>query len=153
MNGASINHDRPERRSLIIARACLCVSIIVCGLALRGYGPGLGLSVFAVKYGGSMLWGAMLFFLVTLAASNLSPQSIALVSILIAICVELFRLVHLPWLDEFRLTLPGALLLGRIFSTWNMFAYGVGISLAMLLDWLAMRAFTEPKTPAPHSPS
>jgi hypothetical protein len=85
-------------------------------------------------------------FFVALAASNLSRQSIALVSILIAICVELFRLVHLPWLDQFRLTLPGALLLGRIFSTWNMFAYGVGIGLAILLDRLAMRAFTEAKT-------
>jgi hypothetical protein len=119
MNGASIDHDRPERRSLVIARACLCLCITVCGLALRGYGPGLGLGAFVVKYGGSMLWGAMLSFLVALAASNLSRQSIALVSILIAICVELFRLVHAPWLDQFRLTLPGALLLGRIFSAWN----------------------------------
>jgi hypothetical protein len=153
MNGASIDHDRPERRSLVIARACLCLCITVCGLALRGYGPGLGLGAFVVKYGGSMLWGAMLSFLVALAASNLSRQSIALVSILIAICVELFRLVHAPWLDQFRLTLPGALLLGRIFSAWNLLAYGVGIGLAILLDWLAMRAFTEAKTPTPHSPS
>ena len=153
MNGASIDHDRPKRRSLVIARACLCLCIIVCGLALRGYGLLFGLPAFVVKYGGSMLWGAMLFFLVAVAASSLPRQSIALISILIAICVELFRLVHAPWLDQFRLTLPGALLLGRIFSTWNMFAYGVVIGLAMLPDRLAMRAFTEAKTPAPYSPS
>jgi Protein of unknown function (DUF2809) len=142
MSGASIDHDRPKRRSLVIARACLCLCIIVCGLALRGYGLLFGLPAFVVKYGGSMLWGAMLFFLVAVAASSLPRRSIALISILIAICVELFRLVHAPWLDQFRLTLPGALLLGRIFSTWNMFAYGVVIGLAMLLDWLGMRAFT-----------
>jgi hypothetical protein len=32
------------------------------------------------------------------------------------------------------MTLAGALLLGRIFSPWNMLAYGIGIGLGMLLD-------------------
>jgi hypothetical protein len=80
-----------------------------------------------VKYGGSMLWGTMVFFLVGLAISNSPRLGIALISVFIAICVELFRLVHTPWLDEFRLTLPGALLLGRVFSIWNVLAYVVGI--------------------------
>lgn len=121
----------------MITRAWLCLSIIVCGLALRLYGLGLGLPVFVVKYGGSMLWGAMVFFLAAIAASRLSRPNIALVSAVIAVCVELFRLVHAPWLDAFRLTMAGALLLGRIFSPWNMLAYGIGIMLAMLLDRLA----------------
>jgi hypothetical protein len=49
-------------------------------------------------------------------------------------------LIHAPWLDAFRLTLPGALLLGRIFSLWNMLAYGVGIMFAVGLDRLAVDA-------------
>jgi Protein of unknown function (DUF2809) len=53
---------------------------------------------------------------------------------LIAVGVELFRLVHAPWLDSFRLTLSGALLLGRIFSPWYLLAYGVGIALGAVLD-------------------
>jgi hypothetical protein len=147
VNGASIDRDRHQRRSRVLVRAGLCLYVIVCGLALRGYGPGLGLSAFVVKYGGSMLWGTMVFFLVALSAPSLSRQSIALISVLIAISVELFRLVHLPWLDAFRLTLPGALLLGRIFSAWNVLAYGVGIGFGVLLDRLVVRAR------APHSPS
>jgi hypothetical protein len=87
-----------------------------------------------------MLWGTMLFFLVAMAASRLSRRNIALVSAGIAVGVELLRLVHAPWLDAFRPTLAGALLLGRIFSGWNMLAYGVGIALAMGLDRFAMRA-------------
>lgn len=126
-----------ERKSPMITRAWLCLSIIVCGLALRRYGLGLGLPVFVVKYGGSMLWGTMVFFLAAIAASRLSRPNIALVSAVIAVCVELFRLVHAPWLDAFRLTMAGALLLGRVFSPWNMLAYGIGIMLAMLLDRLA----------------
>ncbi len=83
----------------------------------------------------------MVFFLVAMVASGLSRPGIALIAAAIAIGVELFRLVHAPWLDAFRLTLAGALLLGRIFSPWDMLAYGVGIVLAVLLDRFAMRAF------------
>jgi Protein of unknown function (DUF2809) len=123
-----------------IIRASLCLLIILSGLALRGFGFNFGLSAFVVKYGGSLLWAAMVYFLVTMAASNASRPSIALISAAIAVGVELFRLVHAPWLDAFRLTLPGALLLGRIFSLWNMLAYGVGIIFAVGLDRLAVDA-------------
>ena len=64
-----------------------------------------------------MLWGTMVFFLVAMAAPRLSRGRIALIAGVVAIGVELFRLVHTPWLDDFRLTLAGALLLGRIFSS------------------------------------
>ena len=91
-----------------ITRACLCLSIIVCGLALRKFGLGLGLPSVFVKYGGSMLWGTMVFFLVAIAAPGQSRWRMAPISILLAVCVELFRLVHTPWLDDFRLTTAGA---------------------------------------------
>jgi hypothetical protein len=122
----------------MIVRACLCLSIIAAGLALRGLGLGLGLPAFAVKYGGSTLWGTMVFFPVAIAASTLSRPMIALTAAVIAVGVELFRLVHTPWLDAFRLTLAGALLLGRIFSPWDILAYGVGITLGALLDKFAL---------------
>lgn len=134
MNDAAIDPDQAARRSLVAARAGLCLSVIVCGLALRGFGLGLGLPALVVKYGGSTLWGTMVFFLIAMVGSNLSRPRIALVAAVISVGVELFRLVHFPWLDAFRLTLPGALLLGRIFSVWNMLAYSVGIVLAVLLD-------------------
>ena len=133
-----------------IRRACLCLLIIVCGLALRKFGPGLGLPSVLVKYGGSMLWGTMVFFLVAIAAPGQSRWRVALISALLAVCVELFRLVHTPWLDDFRLTTLGALLLGRVFSPWNMLAYGVGIVLGMLLDRLGRPALT--RLSAQHTP-
>jgi hypothetical protein len=132
----------------MIIRAWLWLSIIVCGLALRGFGSGLGLPAFFVKYGGSLLWGTMVFFSAAMVARGQSRPRIALISISIAVCVELFRLVHAPWLDAFRLTTAGALMLGRIFSPWNMPAYGVGIIFGMLLDRLGMAAFTKARSPA-----
>ena len=137
----------------MIVRACLFVAIIISGLALRGFGLGLGLPALIVKYGGSLLWATMIFFLVAMAAPSLSRRNIALISTGIAICVELFRLVHAPWLDAFRLTLPGALLLGRIFSAWDMLAYGAGIVLGMGLDRFAISIVTNVARESPHSPS
>jgi hypothetical protein len=127
----------------MIVRVGLCLSIIACGLALRRVGLGFGLPAAVVKYGGSILWGSMVFFLVAMAASNRSRLSIALIASAIAGCVELFRLVHTPWLDAFRLTLAGALLLGRVFSPWDMVAYGIGIALAIGLD---RASFWSPRT-------
>jgi Protein of unknown function (DUF2809) len=151
---AASNRLSPDRtsRAILLIRAYLCLSIVVGGLALRGFGLGLGLPAFFVKYGGSVLWGTMVFFLVAIAAPHLSRQSIALISALIAVCVELFRLLHTPWLDAFRLTLAGALLLGRIFSLWDMLAYGVGIVLGMWLDRFGMSFITNAQD-APHSAS
>ncbi len=125
--------------SLSIARAWLWLLVIAAGLALRQFGPGHGLSFPLVKYGGSLLWGTMVFFVVAMMTSDLSRWKIALISVAIAVCVELFRLVHTPWLDDFRLTTAGALLLGRVFSPWNVLAYGAGILLGMALDRLSTR--------------
>lgn len=135
-----------------ITRACLCLLIIVCGLALRKFGLGLGLPSPVVKYGGSMLWGTMVLFLVAMAAPGQSRWRMALISALLAVCVELFRLVHTPWLDDFRLTTAGALLLGRVYSPWNMLAYGLGIALGVLLDRLGRSAFTRTRLSAQHTP-
>jgi Protein of unknown function (DUF2809) len=123
-----------------IIRGGLCLLIIVFGLALRGFGFNWGLSAFVVKYGGSLLWATMVYFLVAMAVSRTSRLSIALISAVIAVGVELFRLIHAPWLDAFRLTLPGALLLGRIFSLWNILAYGAGIIFAVGLDRIMVDA-------------
>ena len=93
-------HDRPTRQrtfgTTFVVRACLCLLIIASGLALRRFGPGLGLAFPLVKYGGSILWGTIVFFLVAMAARARSQQRIALISAAIAVGVELFRLVHAP---------------------------------------------------------
>jgi Protein of unknown function (DUF2809) len=151
MNNVSIDDDRGERWPPAIVRVWLCLAIITAGLALRRFGFGVGLPASMVKYGGSILWATMVFVLTSILAGalasiaglRLSRWRIALISAVIAVSVELFRLVHSTWLDAFRLTLAGALLLGRIFSLWDMVAYGAGIILGMLLDRFAVAVFTK----------
>lgn len=117
---------RPSNRLKSLAAAAL---VIAAGTTLRLTGYEAGLPYVVVKYGGSLLWGAMVYLLVTVALPARRRLGI-LFSLIIAIAVELFRLYHTPWLDAFRLTLAGALLLGRIFSVWNIVAYIAGIAVA-----------------------
>ncbi|MDI3566017.1 DUF2809 domain-containing protein [Bradyrhizobium sp. Arg816] len=129
-----VNTIALRQRSLI--RAALALVVIACGLSLRWYGFPLGLPAFVVKYGGSLLWATMVFLLVGVLLPGMSRSRLAAIAVAIAIAVEFSRLVHVPWLDAFRLTTAGALLLGRIFSLWNLVAYGVGIAFGVWVDGL-----------------
>ena len=112
----------------------LALVVIALGLGVRFFGRGLGLPIGIVKYGGSVLWATMVFFLVAALLPRLPRPRLAQIAMGIAVGVELVRLVHAPWLDAFRLTLAGALLLGQIFSVWNLLAYAVGILLGVVVD-------------------
>jgi hypothetical protein len=129
-----------------VTRSCLCLAIIAAGLALRRFGHDFGLAAPVVKYGGSVLWGTMVFFLVAIPSAGRPRAQIAAFALCLAVTVELSRQIHAPWLDDFRLTTAGALLLGRVFSLWNMAAYGCGIAVGAALDWVC-----NGKT-APHAP-
>lgn len=121
----------------------LALAVIALGLLLRFEGPRLGLPAPIVKYGGSVLWGTMVLFLVATLRPRLSRSRLALIAMAIAVVVELIRLVHTPWLDDFRLTLAGALLLGRIFSLWNLVAYAAGIVVGLMIGRVMLAASKE----------
>jgi hypothetical protein len=86
----------------------------------------------------------MVYFLVALArpdAGSARKLAVAVaVAVAIALSVELSRLYHSPWLDEFRATVAGAILLGRIFSPWNMVAYAIGALTIGIFDtrWIGL---------------
>ncbi|EJN12002.1 Protein of unknown function (DUF2809) [Bradyrhizobium sp. YR681] len=147
MHGAQ--PDKPVARlRASLVRAALALVVIACGLSLRWYGFPLGLPAFVVKYGGSLLWATMVFLLVGVSLPQLSRPQIAAVAVAIAVFVEFSRLIHTPWLDAFRLTTAGALLLGRIFSLWNLVAYFIGIVVGIWLDSRVAKDRTSPRQTA-----
>lgn len=116
-------------------RRLACVGVvIVAGLALRGFGYEIGLPFPVVKYGGSLLWGTMVLLLVASVIVSCRLAAVWAIALAIAAAVEFSRLYHTPMLDEFRLTLAGKLLLGRVFSLWNIVAYAAGIGLGMAIE-------------------
>ena len=120
-----------RRRLALLGAAFL---VILAGLSLRAGGYRLGLPFVAVKYGGSLLWGSMVYLLIAAFLPRRGQVRIAGLALALAVCVELGRLVHTPDFDAFRLTTAGALLLGRVFSLWNILAYAIGIGVAALID-------------------
>ena len=126
----------------LIYLACV-LALIACGLVWRR--PGLGLPPLAAKYGGSMLWGAMVFFCVAVLAPRAKVAHIALTAAAIAALVEFSQLLHFAPLDRFRGTAFGALLLGRTFSWWDIASYWIAIAVAALITTLLCRG-REPQT-------
>lgn len=123
----SLQRTRPIALSIV-----LMGSTIIAGLTIR-FTP-LGLPSPIVKYGGSMLWALVIYWIV----STLLPTSrllvAALISAALTTAVEFFKLHHSPALDAFRLTIPGILLLGRVFSVWDILAYWLAILIGLLID-------------------
>jgi len=111
--------------------SCLLILITIpVGLIWRT----LRLPFFAWKYGGSVLWTVVLYGFVAALAPRLRPAAVALISALLALLVELSRLVHQPTLNTFRDTLAGKLLLGRFFSLKDIAAYWIAIAALFLID-------------------
>jgi hypothetical protein len=92
------------------------------------------LPAFVVKYGGSMLWAVMIYWIVSAALPRLSLPVVVTIAGAIATAVEFFKLYSSPATDAFRLTLPGMILLGRHFSVRDIAAYWVAIGAAAWLD-------------------
>lgn len=123
--------------SAILVYLGLAIATMLAGLALRLV-P-LGLPYWLVKWGGSVLWAAMVYWLLAALMPYMRVTIVALVAAVVAGLVESLRLYHSPGLDAFRLTLAGVLLLGRVFSKWHLAAYWAAIAVVSLLDWRMAR--------------
>jgi len=123
--------ERPTRRRAICALLLLITIPIGLGVRLLP----LGLPWFLHKYLGSALWAVALYWFLAALLPRLRPRSLAALAIAIATLLELSRLVPIPSVDAFRLTIAGAILLGRFFSVKNIAGYLIAIAIAATLDY------------------
>ena len=137
LDPARVDVEGTGQVRLRLVYGCAATVVVLLGLGVRY--PGLGLPWPLAKYAGSVLWGMMVYFVVGFAAPKAAISHRAGAASIAALLVELIRLYHVPWLDDFRLTLAGGLLLGRVFSPWNLVAYWVGILGGVAAEKLAMR--------------
>jgi hypothetical protein len=76
----------------------------------------------------------MVYWIVSTLLPSWRLPAVALLTGALATGVEFVKLYHSPGLDAFRLTLPGVLLLGRVFSGWDIAAYWLAIVAGALVD-------------------
>ncbi len=82
----------------------------------------------------------MVYWLIAAALPRLTPAKLAALAAALAALVEFSRLIHLPALDAFRITLAGKLILGRFFSLKDILAYWLAILVCAALDrWVLSR--------------
>ena len=131
-----------ERRRPVGVSAALMAVTVAAGVVLRF--AHLGQPFFVRKYGGSAMWALAIYWVVS-AVMVRRPQQVAraaAVSGAIGTAVEFLKLVHTPWLEWFRGTLPGILLLGRYFAWADILAYWVAIGLGAAIEfWWMRRSF------------
>ncbi len=138
------------RRS--ITSLILLLITIPLGLAVR-FLP-LHLPWFLYKYLGSVLWAAALYWFLATLLPKLRPKTLAALAITIAALLELTRLIPIPPIDAFRLTLPGRILLGRYFSLKNIAAYILAITLTAAFDrFFLTQKLQNPNTTTTPNPS
>jgi hypothetical protein len=115
----------------------LCIiTVIAMGLASRKF-PSLFPAVFD-KYPGDALWGLMLYFMVAFVKKTSPASRIAVLTFLISAAVEFSQLIQISWLNDFRHTVIGHLILGTVFSWYDLLAYTVGICIGLLFDKIVL---------------
>lgn len=118
---------RPFLLSLVLLFVTIVAGMIVRMLELD-------LPPLVVKYGGSMLWALAIYWFVSTFISRESLVASAMIAGLVATAIEFLKLYHTPDLEAFRYTLPGTLILGRLFSFTDIAAYWFAVVFGALLD-------------------
>lgn len=122
------------------------LGLIALGLLSRRYPHLLPTSL--GKYPGDALWALMVFLGLGFWFRRASTIALALTAFAFSTGIELFQLYRAPWIDSFRATIPGRLILGSGFSWTDILAYAVGISFGVAVECIAFRP-SKMKTPAP----
>ena len=129
-NSAGLKMGRPSRP--VALSLGLIVATMTGGLVIR-FIP-LGLPAVIVKYGGSMLWALMIYWIISALLPSMRLLTVAVITAALTIAVEFFKLHHSPALDGFRMTAAGIVLLGRVFSLRDILAYLIAIMIGLLID-------------------
>jgi Protein of unknown function (DUF2809) len=87
---------------------------------------------------GDFLWAVMLYTLARALFIAHDPRKLRNGLILFCCAVELSQAIHTGWLDAFRSTYFGGLLLGHGFLWTDILAYSAGVLVAYWMDTSGM---------------
>lgn len=110
-----------------ITYALLAAAVVAAGLLWRSglipLGPALS------NYGGDALWALMVF----VGCGFLFPRNPTRTNAALALgfswAIEFSQIYHAQWIDAWRATIPGKLILGSTFNAIDLAAYAAGIAI------------------------
>lgn len=130
-NGLSIKNRWVYFIAVIITMAA--------GLASRTYGAVL--PKWMNEHFGDALWVGMIYFGVRMVFIHLSRARAVWISVTFSWMIEFSQLIQVPWLNELRSTLWGALILGSGFLVIDLIRYLIGILCVYLVDRFILTRF------------
>ncbi|MEO7098892.1 MAG: DUF2809 domain-containing protein [Luteolibacter sp.] len=110
------------------------LGVMALGLVSRRI-PGLFPTAFG-KYPGDVLWTLMVFLGWAIVFPKSPTVKIMLLALVTSFAVEFAKFHHAPWLENFRNTTFGHLVLGYTFSWGNLVAYTIGAAVGACGEWL-----------------
>jgi hypothetical protein len=123
-----------KRRLVFAGIAIACIAL---GLLVRWQGLSLPREI--AKYAGSILWAAMVYFLLRAIVLRWSIVVASMVAAVLVALGEATQLISIPWFDALRATTLGHLIFGRTFAVEDIVAYWIGILLAAAGEWPVAR--------------
>lgn len=85
------------------------------------------------NYCGDMIFVMFLYFFVKLIRPYMHAITLGISTFLTVSLIEFSQKISCPWLDEFRATFLGQLILGQHFDKNDFIYYGLGAILAMII--------------------
>lgn len=110
----------------------LMIVVIIIGLPTRLFPDSL--PDFMVTYGGDTLWALMIFLIFALIFPHKSTLTLFIFALMLAWGIELSQLYQADWINNFRDTRIGGLLLGHGFLVSDIIVYLLGISVGAVID-------------------
>ena len=116
----------------------LGISIVagITGVASRNYPDYI--PQFLSQYGGDVMWAFAMFFFLSIFFPGRSALSRTIITLTIALVVEIMQLYHAPWIDAVRNTTIGGLILGFGFHWSDVLCYFTGAVLAAAFETLLL---------------
>jgi hypothetical protein len=134
-----------RRRNPPIQLALIALAAIL-GIGSRRYAQAL--PGFIAAYAGDTLWALAAFAGIGLLLPRASTRTVALLAMSLSIAVELSQLYHAPWIDSFRQTTLGGLILGFGFLWSDLACYAAGVGLGVILEPIVLAALNPTRSRA-----
>jgi hypothetical protein len=120
--------------------ACLAIVLLLIPLGLVCRFVPIGLPPLVVKYGGSFLWAAAVYWFIAFLLIHPRPLSLGLIALTVTTAVEFLKRVQSPQLDFIRNTFVGKVILGRYFSYTDIAVYWLAIFCVVWIDHSAIHS-------------
>ena len=117
---------------------CLAIMLLLIPLGFVCRFVAIGLPYLIVKYGGSFLWAATVYWFIGYFLARQKPPLLAVISLVVTAAIEFLKRVQSSTLEHIRNTFFGIMILGRRFSYIDIAVYWIAILFMLWIDRAAI---------------